>query len=101
MTFSQDNSSGIIISFVVATFCVSVIFSYYASKRFSRLNKALVYALPFPLLFLGMLVSLLPSAYVAGTVFAFFSLMISIAFAWLVTLPVFYWLNKKQKNSND
>jgi hypothetical protein len=116
MPFSQETVSSLFIFFFVASFVTSVVFSYYAAKKFQRLNKFLVYALPLPLVFLGIMASLIPGAYVAGSVFgvtavykmsavwgvfafSIFSMIIGVGFAWAIAYPVFNWLHKKQGNA--
>jgi hypothetical protein len=116
MPFSQDTAAGVFIFFFVTSFAASLIFSYYATKKFARLNRFLMYALPLPLVFLGIIASLIPGAYVAGSVFgvtavyklpaiwgvfafSIFSMIIGVAFAWAIAYPVFNLLHKKQGNA--
>jgi hypothetical protein len=68
-----------------------------------------------PLLYIGILASWIPGAYLAGTVigvtvvyklpavlgvfaFSIFSMITGVAFAWAIAYPVFHWLHKKQGN---
>jgi hypothetical protein len=112
MPFSQETISSVFVFFFIASFVASLIFSYYASKKFTRLNRFLMYALPLPLVFLGIMASLIPGAYVAGSVFgvtavykmpavwgvfafSIFSMIIGVALAWAIAYPVFHWLHKK------